>query len=164
MYRTTVVALSIFLCQTALSGGSSFRMAPLFTDSMVVQQRSTVPLWGKGTPGARVVIHASWNAGASATVTPEGNWSTTIATPRAGGPFEIRVQADDTTLTLKNVLAGEVWLCSGQSNMEMPLQGWPPDTILSSQDEIDHSSYSSIRLFTVKRAFSTVPEEACAGR
>ena len=48
MYRRTVVALCIFLCQTALSGGSSFRMAPLFTDSMVVQQRSTVALWGNG--------------------------------------------------------------------------------------------------------------------
>ncbi len=164
MYRTNVIALCIFLSQTALSGGSSFRMAPLFTDSMIVQQRSTVPLWGKGTPGARVVIHASWKADASATVTPEGHWSTAIATPRAGGPYEIHVHTDDSTLTLKNVLAGEVWLCSGQSNMEMPLQGWPPDTILSSQDEIDHSSYPSIRLFTVKRAFSTVPEEACAGR
>ena len=164
MYRTNVIALCVFMCQIAFSGGSSFRMAPLFTDSMVVQQRSTVPVWGKGTPGARVVIHASWNAEASATVTPEGRWSTAIATPRAGGPFEMRVQTDDTTLTLKNVLAGEVWLCSGQSNMEMPLQGWPPDTILSSQDEIDHSTYSSIRLFTVNHAYSTVPEEACAGR
>ena len=164
MYRTNVIALCVFMCQIAFSGGSSFRMAPLFTDSMVVQQRSTVPVWGKGTPGARVVIHASWKADASATVTPDGNWNTAIATPRAGGPYEIRVQTDDSTLTLKNVLAGEVWLCSGQSNMEMPLQGWPPDTILSSQDEIDQSTYPSIRLFTVKRAFSIVPEEACAGR
>jgi sialate O-acetylesterase len=139
-------------------------MAPLFTDSMVVQQRSTVPVWGKGTPGARVVIHASWKTDASTAVTPDGNWSTAIATPRAGGPYTIRVQTDDSTLTLMNVLVGEVWLCSGQSNMEMPLQGWPPDTILSSQDAIDHSTYPSIRLFTVKHAYSTVPEEACAGR
>ena len=164
MHRTLVIPLCIVLSQVALSGGSSLRMAPLFTDSMVVQQRSTVPVWGKGTPGSRVVIHASWKADASATVTPEGNWSTVIATPRAGGPYEMRVQTDDSTLTLKDVLAGEVWLCSGQSNMEMPLQGWPPDTILSSRDEIDHSSYPSIRLFTVNHAYSTVPEEACAGR
>jgi sialate O-acetylesterase len=75
------------------------------------------------------------------------------------------ISHDDTSLTIKNVLSGEVWLCSGQSNMEMPLAGWPPnDTVMHSGVEIRHSAIPEVRLFSVKRAFSAVPEFDCSGQ
>lgn len=165
MYRTLslVVTLALFL-QTAVSGQPSFRLAPLFADNMVLQQKSNVPVWGNGTPGTSIVIHASWKKNAEATVLQDGTWSVSLPTPSAGGPYTLTIQHDNTATTITNVLIGEVWLCSGQSNMEMPLTGWPPsDTILYSADEIKSSKNSNIRFFTVRRAFSAVPQASCSG-
>ena len=163
--RTTLpIALLFAFFHCALSGGSSLRLAPLFTDGMVLQQRSCVPIWGKGTPGSHIAISASWNIRAMATVSGEGAWHACIKTPRAGGPFEVRIESPDSTVTLRNVLTGEVWLCAGQSNMELPLQGWPPDSILDAQTEIEQSADPAMRMFTVERTYSAVPEEVCAGK
>ena len=87
-----------------------------------------------------------------------------MPTPGAGGPFQLAVGHDDTTLVLKNVMVGEVWLCSGQSNMEMSLTGWPPsDTIMNAREEIAHSGLPGVRMFSVKRTFSARPESGCSG-
>ena len=147
----------------ALASGPSFRLAPLFGDNMVVQQKSPVPFWGTGTPGSHILVHASWNNEARAVVGPEGKWALSVMTPAAGGPYEIQVRHDDSTQVLRNVLVGEVWLCSGQSNMEMPLEGWPPDTILNSAEEIRNSAIPQIRLFTVRRAYAATPQSECVG-
>jgi len=157
------ILLTLALGQHAPAFASSFRLAPLFTDNMVVQQKSAVPFWGTGTPGALVALHASWKQEAAAVVGPDGRWSLALKTPGAGGPYEIEIRHNDSTLTLRNVLVGEVWLCSGQSNMEMPLEGWATDSILNSQEEIRNSSYPEIRLFTVRRAYAAVPQSVCAG-
>lgn len=149
--------------QSAPAGEPSFRLAPLFTDNMVIQQKAAVPFWGKGTPGTPIGLRASWKREAGTVVGADGKWSLTLTTPRAGGPYEIEIRHDDSTLILRNVLVGEVWLCSGQSNMEMPLEGWPPDSILNADEEIRNSSYPHIRLFTVKRAFAATPQSECAG-
>ena len=141
----------------------SFRLAPLFNDNMVLQQEREVPVWGEGTPGTRIALRTSWNREASTVVDPDGSWSLKVRTPRAGGPHKIEIRHDDTTLTLNNVLIGEVWLCSGQSNMEMPLEGWSPDTVLNSEEEIRNSSFPQIRLFTVRRAYAATPQSVCVG-
>ncbi|HMK39050.1 MAG TPA: sialate O-acetylesterase, partial [Bacteroidota bacterium] len=157
------IALLFVFTHGALSGGSALRLAPLFTDGMVLQQRSSVPIWGKGTPGSSIAISTSWKMHTSATVSGGGDWQGRIKTPRAGGPFEVRIESPDSTITLRNVLTGEVWLCAGQSNMELPLQGWPPDSILDAKTEIEQSADPAMRVFTVKRTYSAVPEEVCAG-
>jgi sialate O-acetylesterase len=131
---------------------------------MVLQQKSNVPFWGRGTPGTEVTLHASWGEAGETLVKPDSTWSLTLPSPGAGGPYRLQVGHDDTTLILSNVLVGEVWLCSGQSNMEMSLEGWPPrDTILNGQEEIGQAAFPRIRLFGVKRAFSPVPEPECGG-
>ena len=159
-----VLILFLFAGSHSVSPGEpSFRLAPLFTDNMVVQQKAAVPFWGTGTPGTHIRLAASWKREATALVGPDGKWSLTVMTPRAGGPYEIEIRHDDSTLILRNVLVGEVWLCSGQSNMEMPLEGWPPDTILNSGEEIRNSSFPQIRLFTVRRAYAATPQSGCVG-
>ncbi|HUI10118.1 MAG TPA: sialate O-acetylesterase [Bacteroidota bacterium] len=163
MRSTLLITLVLALAHAAFAGGSSLRLAPLFTDGMVLQQRSVVPVWGKGTPGTAIAVSASWRGRWVATVNEGGTWEARITTPGAGGPFEVRVASPDSTVTLRNVLAGEVWLCSGQSNMEMPLEGWATDTVLDARAEIAHSTDSAMRLFTVKRAYAADPQESCAG-
>jgi sialate O-acetylesterase len=87
-----------------------------------------------------------------------------LTTPEAGGPYTIAISANDTTITVKNVLIGEVWFCSGQSNMEMPLAGWPPvDTIMHSASTIASAAIPEIRLFNVQKKISGEPIDECTG-
>jgi sialate O-acetylesterase len=163
------IALSIILAiafvpASAICQPTRFSVAPLITDNMVLQQKSNAPLWGRGIPGTQVTVQASWGTATSTRVNSDSTWMMKLRTPKAGGPYQLNFGFEKATLTIKNVMVGEVWLCSGQSNMEMPLAGWPPaDTILNSAEEIAHSSFPNIRLFTVRRAFSTVPEPVCDG-
>jgi sialate O-acetylesterase len=137
----------------------------VFSDNMVLQQKTEVPFWGKGVPNHEIQIKTSWGVKASAYVTKDSLWITKIKTPKAGGPFNVTVRSGDSNIQYKNVLIGEVWLCSGQSNMEMPLQGWPPyATVKNSAEEIKNADYSQIRLFTVERAVSNKPEFNCIGK
>jgi len=147
-----------------------FRLAPILADSMVLQQQTKAPLWGTGIAGASVSITPSWvydpvgGKVITATVSSDGKWMVKLQTPKAGGPYEIKIQHGDSILVLKNILIGEVWLASGQSNMEMPLQGWPPnDTIMNSAAEIASANYPNIRLFTVQRNYSTSPVTSLKG-
>ena len=149
---------------SALCRQGVFLLSPLISDNMVLQQRSNVPVWGRGIPGTRVSLRASWGTTAATRVNPDSTWVLKVRTLRAGGPHKLVIGHADTSLTIVNILVGEVWLCSGQSNMEMPLSGWPPtDTVLNGSEEIEHSSFPKIRLFTVRRAFSAVPESSCNG-
>ena len=98
--------------------------APIFADDMVLQQQTEVSLWGTAKPDAKVVITTTWSKAKTVVNTDaDGKWKASVSTPVAGGPYEITFN-DGEKLTLKNVLIGEVWFCSGQSNMEMPMKGW----------------------------------------
>lgn len=95
----------------------------IFSDNMVLQQKENVAIWGTAT-GKKVIITTTWSK-KKTVVTPaaDGKWFTRIATPSAGGPYEVTVN-DGKKCTLHNVLIGEVWFCSGQSNMDMPMRGY----------------------------------------
>jgi len=137
----------------------AFSLAPLIKDNMVLQQESKVPLWGRGTPGTLVVIRASWGETGESLIQPDGRWMVTLQTPSAGGPYTLEIKHGNTATMVTNVLTGEVWLCSGQSNMQMPMSGWPPgDTVESASQEIRGAVYPEIRLCTVRRTYSAVPE------
>jgi sialate O-acetylesterase len=159
IYASAILAI----VQSARASEQSFRLASPFSDNMVLQQKSAAPFWGRGTPGSHVVLRASWRSEASALVDSDGTWRLSIRTPSAGGPYTVDVHHGDSLLTIHNVLVGEVWLCSGQSNMEMPLEGWPPDSILRSSEEISNSLVPGIRLYSVKRAYAPEPESRCEG-
>ncbi len=135
---------------------SQLQLPNIISSGMVLQQQSKVSLWGKARPNSEVSISTSWGALGVATVASDSSWIIKLETPKAGDSQQITLVNDDSTLVLSNVLMGEVWLCSGQSNMEMPLAGWPPtDTINNSVAEIAAANYPSIRLFTVARNFSS---------
>lgn len=127
----------------------------VFSDNMVLQQQTQVPIWGQAAKGKKVIITASWDGKTyTALADTEGNWKTEIQTPTAGGPYTIRI-SDGKEVKLTNVMIGEVWICSGQSNMEMPLKGW--GKVMNYQQEIDNANYPDIRLYQVKKTVSPIP-------
>lgn len=155
----------LILSFAEIKAQSFVEMPAIFSDNMVLQQRSNVPFWGRALPGEEVKVTASWGASARAVVQKDSLWILKIKTPKAGGPFSLSIKIGDSTIVYNNVLAGEVWLCSGQSNMEMPLEGWPPkDTIFTGREVIKNADNANIRLFTVARSFSDVKEFNCTGK
>lgn len=136
---------------------SQLSLPAMFSDNMVLQQKTNIPIWGKTTPGNTVKVITSWNKKSySATANAGGDWVMSIETPSAGGPYEIQI-SDNKVLTLNNVMIGEVWICSGQSNMEMPLAGW--GKITNFEKEIAEANYPNIRLLQVEKATSNYPLE-----
>ncbi|MFH0989534.1 MAG: sialate O-acetylesterase [bacterium] len=158
------IAAIAFLPPLAFSQTATFHLAPLFTDNMVLQQQRSVPVWGKGIPDSKIVVRASWGKTVSTVVKDDSSWMMKLPTPKAGGPFKIAFQHADFVFVLDNVLIGEVWLCSGQSNMEMPLEGWPPtDTIARSSYEIQNAQFPKIRLFHLQRNYAAEEADRCSG-
>jgi len=164
MKKLSLILISLAIISFAKQGDTKMEMPSIFSDNMVLQQKTTAPFWGKANSGLEVKIKTSWGASAKTKVKEDGSWMTEIKTPKAGGPYNIELTLGDTIINYKNVLIGEVWLCSGQSNMEMPLEGWPPnDTIATSKQEIPNAANNKIRFFTVTRAFATEPVFNCTG-
>lgn len=158
--------IKLFVLMVGVICATSFatELPALFADNMVLQQNSNAKFWGKAIPGHVININASWGKEAFAKTDANGKWMCDLPTPSAGGPYTITIHDVDSTIELKNVLIGEVWFCSGQSNMEMPLQGWPPhDVIQNSDQEIEQANFPNIRLFTVARNASLTLQEDVTG-
>ena len=150
--KKTALLYVIFLCYsfTSFAEKPYFEMPAIFSDNMVLQQKTKAPFWGKALPGKSVLIKASWGKTAKTKVEADSLWFTKLQTPKAGGPYQIKIEIGDSSFTFSNVLIGEVWLCSGQSNMEMPMEGWPPkDTIFGAQNEIKNGQNLNIHFFSV---------------
>ncbi|MFT2008321.1 sialate O-acetylesterase [Pontibacter sp. 13R65] len=128
----------------------------VFSDNMVLQQKDKVPFFGTATPNSKLTIKASWDKKNYTTqADKKGNWQITIPTPAAGRGFEITFN-DGEELKLNNVLVGEVWVCSGQSNMEMHMAG-QYGNVLNAQQEIAAANYPEIRFLTVENITSNSP-------
>ena len=143
---------------------SSFSVSSLFSDHMILQQKEKVAIWGKAAAGEQVKILGSWGSEATATADKNGKWLAKLSTPSAGGPFQLNITSTKKEIQINDVLIGEVWLASGQSNMEMPLKGWPPnDLIVNSAQEIANANFPNIRVFDVPNVFSIKEENSVKG-
>ena len=89
----------------------------LFADHMVIQRETQAPVWGSADAGEKVTVTGSWGDTAMTTADASGKWMVKLKTPAAGGPHTLTLKGNN-TVTIKDVLSGEVWFCSGQSNME----------------------------------------------
>jgi len=142
---------------------AEIELPAIFGDHMVLQQNTDASIWGKATPRKKVQVITSWNEETYTTnADKEGNWKLKVKTPSAGGPYTITI-SDDQALTLNNVLIGEVWVCSGQSNMQMTMSGYMNQPILGANKAVALSKNESIRLFTVERNKSLEPLEDFTG-
>ncbi len=131
----------------------------IFSSNMVLQQNAEVSFWGWAKPGETVSIRADWmGAEQSVKVGSQGTWKIMVQTPAAGGPFTVRINGYN-EIVLENVLVGEVWLCSGQSNME-----WSANSgIINGDEEIKNADYPEIRLFQVLNSSSHYPQDHFTG-
>ena len=145
---------SIILLFLSITSFGKVVLPAVLSDNMVLQQKSKVHLWGKANIKSRVEIKLSWNNKIHETTSDlKGKWSIIIDTPNAGGPFTISFNDGEKTI-LNNILIGDVWLCSGQSNMEMPVKGFICQPVIgSTQTIVNAKKETPIRLFTVKKIF-----------
>ncbi len=121
--RATSALLLIFLLQSL---HADVRLNSLFSNGMVVQRETEIPVWGWADAGEAISITTSWGATADATTRKDGTWKTTLKTPAAGGPFEITINGNN-TIVIDDVLSGEVWFCGGQSNMDFAMNRYLGD-------------------------------------
>ena len=136
----------------------------LIGDNMVLQQQSAVKVWGWSKPNTSVEVTASWGGKGTTKSDTEGNWFITIVTPAASYTTYTITVSDGDPVTINNVLIGEVWLCSGQSNMEMTFTGiWGSPVIGANQTIEESGLYPNLRLFTVDKNTTIKPQKDCKG-
>jgi sialate O-acetylesterase len=147
----------ILLISTGLAL-AEVKLPAVIGDNMVLQQGRKVPIWGWADPGEEVRINVSWR-GMSWAVTADANgkWVFKMEPPEAGGPYEMTITGKN-VVRIKNIMVGEVWVCSGQSNMQFAVS-----QAVNAEEEISRADYPNIRLFTVERAVAEQPQTDCKG-
>jgi sialate O-acetylesterase len=149
-----------------LQATAAIRLPALIGNNMVLQQNSLIKVWGWADAGETVTMRASWQTDSLVAITDSsGNWFTTIKTPEAGGPYTMMLSGHDDTVSIENIMMGEVWVCSGQSNMEFTMRGlggwsnYKPEI----REEVTKGDFSDVRLFTLQKDTSAVPLTDCKG-
>lgn len=157
-------AILLFLMIQLPVHGQSFKLGNHLQSNMVVQQNKPLKLWGDAQPGAKIEARADWLAGwHSATADTKGEWEISLPVPSAipgtPTPYTINLRSGAAEITLTNILIGDVWLCSGQSNMDMQLKPFLPWLLgtMHYQQEIANAFYPHIRLFDLETDFSATP-------
>lgn len=158
------ILFSVMISAACICASAKVTLPSIFSDNMVFQQNTKAAVWGWTDSGKKVTIRPSWtNARTVAIPDADGKWFARVQTPAAGGPYTVTI-SDGEKIALRNVLVGEVWFCSGQSNMEMPMRGFrnqpvegAADVILTARPE------RQIRMCTVKRKSSLRPVDNCEG-
>jgi sialate O-acetylesterase len=147
--RKKLFLSSIFICLTVACLAQT-KLPLFFSDSMVLQRNSNAAIWGTDVANRKIIVSGSWGKTDSVVSDNSGKWKLTLATPSAGGPFTITANGS-TTVIIRHIQIGEVWLCAGQSNMEMPMKGYtsstPPQTVDSSDFFVANSLNPQIRVF-----------------
>jgi sialate O-acetylesterase len=150
------ITLVMIGCNAPEPSAENISLPSIFSDHAVIQRDANIPVWGKAEPGGIVRVEFA-NKRRTTTVGEDGKWMVHLPSRKAGGPYEMRVTGLD-TISIKDLLVGEVWLCSGQSNME-----WQVRNSMNAQQETESADFPEIRMFTVERAVSDKPLDDCTG-
>ena len=158
------LSLLLFFSFMLLLANAEIKLPAFFASDMVLQQQTTANIWGKSEPRKQVTLFTSWNLKRYKTsADEEGNWKISFTTTKAGGPYTM-VISDGKGVTLNNIMLGEVWLCAGQSNMEMPMKGFPGQPIEDGNMNILKSENTKLRLFRVERKADVDAQTDVKGR
>ena len=153
---TTKKWTTLLLILFAATLSAQVKLSPLFSGNMVLQQGIEIPVWGWASPGEKVTVTLE-KGKASAKANKEGKWTLKLPAMNYGGPFTMTVKGKNIQ-TLENIMIGEVWVCSGQSNMEFAMRGlggwgnYKPEVC----KDVSEGKYPGVRLFTVQRDTSSV--------
>ena len=158
MKRNYLLLAFVVLLLTNCQGPTATNVQPdeLFTDNAVLQRDHELKVWGTANPGGTVEVSIN-GASAQATADEQGKWKATLPPMEAGGPYEMTISGDQEKV-LNNIMLGDVWVASGQSNMEWMLKA----QVDNFEEEITNASYPNIRLFTVEKNTSNTPLDTMA--
>lgn len=157
----TIVILLVFTSDSM----AKFELPPIIDHYMVLQQSTEANLWGWIEPGEDMEVSPDWlKQSFTAKADKDGRWELKVPTHKAGGPYTITFKSGQEIRTIREVMLGEVWICSGQSNMDMPLEKSWAEGVLNYQHEIANSNKPLIRLFTLDRWYGSKPKEKFGGR
>lgn len=145
-----IVSLTIGLICCTIMCFAQTKLPLFFADSMVLQRNTNAAIWGTDIANKKIKVTGSWGKVDSVLSNSTGNWKLKLETPAAGGPFTLTINGS-TNIIIKDVYIGEVWLCAGQSNMEMPMKGYnnnpPAQPVDSSAFFIANSLTPNVRVF-----------------
>ncbi len=165
MRRLKYIIIGVLCFVATLQANAKIKLPALFSDNMMLQQKSNAPMWGWANKNESINIRTSWDSISYKTKADNlGKWRIMLKTPKAGGPYTIEVYQGKEEIVIKNVLIGEVWLCSGQSNMEMPLKGFSGQPVKNGNESIVKSTNYNIRLITIPRATVLEPLDDFEGK
>lgn len=123
--KTFILCALCALFSISASAAETLRVARIFSDHMVLQQQSAAPIWGWAEPNAKIVVKSSWDSHSYTTkAAADGSWRVKVQTPSHGGPHSVKITCGREKIEFTDVYIGEVWICSGQSNMEMSVSGF----------------------------------------
>lgn len=167
-FLRTILTAIVTGTAAAATSEAKVLLPQILSDHLVLQQKSQANLWGKAAPSSKVTVKASWGTEEySVKSDHEGNWKLALRTPAAGyTAYSITIADKDGAVTLSDVLVGEVWLCGGQSNMEMPLNGFWHCPVEGSLEEVALSGQfrDKIRLVKIPKTGAETPQETVEGR
>jgi sialate O-acetylesterase len=149
MYKLTFL---LFLLTTSAALQAQIRTPRFFSDNMVLQRDRTIPVWGWSKPQEQVTVVLDRQS-RTTLADRDGKWTIRLDPHPAGGPYDLTIRGSD-TITLHNVLIGDVWICSGQSNME-----WKVKAVKHGDDEIKTADFPQIRHFEVPHTIAAVPKD-----
>ena len=162
--KRTLLILALAL-SAGLTLNAKITLPPVIGDNMVLQQKTDAAIFGKAEPGKTVTVKTSWNKKKVSTTADSetGKWQVRVQTPEAGGPYEITI-SDGEKITLHDVLIGEVWFASGQSNMEMPVKGYGSQPAKDGVKYITSAKASRpIRICDIQKQSSVTVMDSCGG-
>ena len=156
MKKYFTAILTSLVCLLCLPVYATVRLPPQFGDNMVLQRNVAIPVWGWADPGERITVSLAGEK-KSAVTDQSGMWQVALSPQQAGGPHKVVIEGQN-TLILSDVLIGEVWICSGQSNMATPLS-----SATNAGEAIRGADSPVIRLFSTQYASRTTPQTSCTG-
>ena len=161
--RARLFIFLVLICSNMIVNAQT-NVSSFFSDGMILQQQKSINFWGIDSAGTKIHVVSSWGETSQTTTSTNGKWKLQLTTPTAGGPHNITIKGSS-TVTINDVLIGEVWVCSGQSNMQIPLRGGLDGNFIEGGlDAIVNSKNDRIRFFTVKQNTSVKPLDNVKGR
>ncbi len=155
MKRNYSFLSGLFLMAGVLFSGTlsaEVTLPKIFSDHMMFQRNKKIHIWGQGDPGERVRVTFE-DKTLKTKAGKQGAWEVYLPPMKAGGPYQLEVRGEKNSLTFSDILIGDIWICSGQSNMEFPIEG-----SLNGQEEVKNANYPKIRIFKVGKKIATTPQ------
>jgi len=158
--KKTLLCFALSICISSVF--AQLRLPSVIGSNMVLQQKTAAALWGWANPSEKIIITTSWNNKTdSVATTRDAKWKIKVSTPTAGGPYTITIKTGHDTVLLNNVFIGEVWVCSGQSNMEYNSYYKGSRDI---EPEFKNAANNNIHLFLEQKSTAVSPQEDCKGQ